>query len=43
MGQNFRGLAAGKDFAKIFRGSTIAKPHLLQEKGVACIVGKISQ
>ena len=28
-GQNFRGLAAGKDFAKNFRGSTIAKlrPH----------------
>ena len=41
-GQNFHGLGAGKDFVKIFRGSTIAKPHLLQEKGVACVVGKIS-
>ena len=26
-GQNFCGLAAGKNFTKIFRGSTITKPH----------------
>ena len=39
----FHGLATGKDFMKKFHSSTIAKPHLLQEKGVACIVGKISQ
>ena len=52
MARNFHGTKFSRDkifadwlLAKIsrknFHNSMIAKPHLLQEKGVACIVGKI--